>query len=578
MSVLLMKEKLLLKYSNDVKIILVVALCFSAATLGHFLSFPDNQALPIWPLSGVAFAMIMLLGRSSWPGITIGTLMANLLAYWSIESASQSSIILLSGLVAFGQTLEALTGNFLLKLWVADKNPFGRTIDTFQFLFVGLLISMIGASAVTAGLYLTQLLPADQVLENGLNGWVSRVVGILLFTSFILAITHWRINSWSRGKVVEGLAFILCLSGVYFLVMSGPFQTASVRSLPYLLIPFLLWLAFRFDLLAAISITLGASLLALYFTIHDLGPFILGSSDDSMLLLQVYIGVISVSTLVLSATVAERSAVQQDLKKFNANLEAMVQERTKALNEEINSRKNAEANLIKTNDELSKRNTELDNFVYSVSHDLRAPIASILGLINLAKQDKNPEMKAMYLDKMSNSARQQDNFIREILDHSRNSRLEVKREPVRFKDVIDDTFEQLKFATTTGKSVKKIVEVNQENDFYTDHWRLKVVLNNLLSNAIRYRNGRDPVIKINVKVDQHLATVEIADNGRGIASEHLENVCKMFYRATDEGAGSGLGLYIVKETIDKLNGSLHIESEEGKGTTVKIEIPELVSL
>jgi signal transduction histidine kinase len=253
----------------------------------------------------------------------------------------------------------------------------------------------------------------------------------------------------------------------------------------------------------------------------------------------------------------------------------MVQERTRALNEEINTRKTTENELVQTNKELSKRNTELDNFVYSVSHDLRAPIASVLGLINLAKSDKDQAMKRVYLDKIYSSALQQDAFIKEILDQSRNSRLDVKKEEIQFEPLIEETFNQLKFATATGTAVEKIVTVAQSEAFYSDRWRLKVILNNIISNSIRYRNGRDPVIKVDVKIDNHKAIVEIQDNGRGIPKEHIDKVCQMFYRATDEGAGSGLGLYIVKETIQKLQGDIHIESKEGKGTLIKLEIPEL---
>jgi signal transduction histidine kinase len=253
----------------------------------------------------------------------------------------------------------------------------------------------------------------------------------------------------------------------------------------------------------------------------------------------------------------------------------MVQERTRALNEEINTRKDTEEKLVRTNKELSKRNTELDNFVYSVSHDLRAPIASVLGLINLAKKDKETSMKDMYLEMIHKSAMQQDDFIKEILDQSRNSRLEVKREEILFEPLIDETFSQLKFATSTGKSVEKVIQIQQQQPFYSDRWRLKVILNNIISNAIRYRNGKDPVIKVDIVINEHLATLAIQDNGKGIDSDHLPNIYKMFYRATDDGAGSGLGLYIVKEAIDKLNGQIQIESEVGKGTLVRLSIPEI---
>jgi signal transduction histidine kinase len=292
--------------------------------------------------------------------------------------------------------------------------------------------------------------------------------------------------------------------------------------------------------------------------------------------LQIFVAVMSSSTIVLSATVKEREEAQHQLLQFTETLETKIQARTLDLHEEIAIRKLAEEKLQRTNQELSKRNSELDNFVYSVSHDLRAPIASVLGLTNLAKKDESG-MKDVYLDMIHKSAMQQDHFIREILDQSRNSRLEIKREEISFQNMIEDTFTQLKFASPNGQSVTKVVNVKQNKPFFSDRWRLKIMLNNIISNSIRYRNGKDPVVEVNVDVTDDFALVEIQDNGKGIAQEHLGNVCRMFYRATDDGAGSGLGLYIVKETIDKLNGTLKIDSEEGKGTTVRIQIPEVLN-
>jgi signal transduction histidine kinase len=196
-------------------------------------------------------------------------------------------------------------------------------------------------------------------------------------------------------------------------------------------------------------------------------------------------------------------------------------------------------------------------------------------LINLARVDKDVAMKDMYLEMINKSALQQDHFIKEILDQSRNSRLEVKREEILFEPLIEETFNQLKFATSTGKSVERVINIEQDGPFFSDRWRLKVILNNIISNAIRYRNGKDPVIKVNVAINGRLAKLAIEDNGKGIEKEHMPNIYKMFYRATDDGAGSGLGLYIVKEAIDKLNGHINIESEIGKGTTVQLEIPEI---
>jgi signal transduction histidine kinase len=567
--------KLPLKYKLDLKIILVAVLYYLSARLGYYLVFKDTTALPAWPPSGIAFALIILLGRSSWPGITIGALVANVMAFWNNPALPAQTIISVSSFIAIGHTLETLTGNFLVKTWIKDDYPFTRARDTFRFLFVALLMSLIGSLIGTFSLNLNGIVFVSDFVKTWFSWWVGNVVGILLFTPFILSVARKKSFVFHSEKLVEIIVFAVCVLGIFFIVRIDYFNVALIRALPFLLIPFLLWMAFRFELLAAITGVLTLSLISIYSTIADVGPFILSDPYSSMILLQIFVSVISISTIVLSATVTERLKAERDLTQFNENLEARVQERTKALNDEINTRKVTEEKLLRTNQELSKRNTELDNFVYSVSHDLRAPIASVLGLINLAKKDNDVAMKNTYLEKINNSALQQDNFIKEILDQSRNSRLEVKKEEIQFEPLIDETFNQLKFATSTGKSVEKVIQINQTAPFFSDRWRLKVILNNIISNAIRYRNGKDPVIRVNVNVDGHRAMLEVEDNGKGIAKEHLDKVYRMFYRATDDGAGSGLGLYIVKETIDKLKGSIRIDSEIGKGTTVSIEIPEV---
>jgi signal transduction histidine kinase len=568
--------KLALKYTPDLKIVLIAFLFYLSAWLGYSLTFKGTTALPTWPPSGIAFALIILLGRSAWPGIMIGALLANIMAYWNNGTLPVPTVIIVSSLSAIANTVEALVGNFLVKQWIQDDYPFKNTANAFRFLFVTLFMCAIGAGIGVAGLYSNDVITEDQVAQTSLSWWVRNIVGILLFTPFILACAHFVRSKFSAERVLEVGVFLIFAAGVFFLMQLKYFNPTLERAMPFLVLPFLLWIAFRFELVTAMAGMLLISLVSIYITIKNLGPFVLANPSNSMLLLQIYIGVTSVSTIVLSATVKERMEAQRKLLHFTETLEEKIQERTKALNDEISTRKQAESKLQQTNTELSKRNTELDNFVYSVSHDLRAPIASVLGLINLAKKDSDVAMKDVYLDMINSSAKQQDHFIKEILDQSRNSRLDLKREEVFFQPMIEETFNQLRYATTTDTSVEKIVSVRQEKPFYCDRWRLKVILNNIISNSIRYRNGKSPVIKVNVEVDNQGAHLAIEDNGKGIPQEHLKNVCKMFYRATDDGAGSGLGLYIVKEAIDKLNGSIDIDSEVGKGTLVKMEIPEVV--
>ena len=575
MSGLIFNRKLWIKDSLDAQIIAVAILYYLAARLGYLFAFDNTNSMPAWPPSGIAFALIIMLGRQTWPGIAIGCLIANIMAFWTSGDISTQKVILISSLITVCNTFEALAGNYLVKNWIKSDFPFRSTRNAFRFLFVSMSMCLIAASIATWGLYINNLVDSSKILRTGFSWWIGNVVGILLFTPFVVSLTQKTTLRIPVKKMTEVGFLVLSLLGIYFLMHVEILFPALQRALPFLVLPFLLWLAFRFDLIVAITGILITSLVSIHFTIREQGPFHLGDPYNSILLLQIFIGVMSISIIILSATVKERLEVQKKLLVFNENLEAMVLERTRALEEEIATRKQAEEKIHRTNQELSKRNTELDNFVYSVSHDLRAPIASVLGLVNLAKKDIDIHMKDMYLDMIQKSSLQQDLFIKEILDQSRNSRLEVQREEIVFQSLIEETFTQLKFATNAVQNVEKVILVNQHQPFFSDRWRLKVILNNIISNAIRYRNGRDPVIKINVDINGNAATLAIEDNGKGIEKDHLPNIYKMFYRATDDGAGSGLGLYIVKEAVEKLNGNIDIESEVGKGTLVKLQIPAL---
>ena len=569
-----MISKLSLKYKPDLTIIGVALLYYLSARLGYFFAFEDSTTLPAWPPSGIGFALVILLGRAAWPGITIGSLVANIMAYWNDPRLPAQTIVSISTIVAIGHTLEAVSGNHLLHRWIKNKYPFSNPRLTFRFFFTTMIMCVVGSGIGVAALYINGVDLNIGLTRTCFSWWLGSLVGVLLFTPLILA-AAWKMPVVMHAeKAIEVGIFIFLIGGISLLLQVDYLNPTMVRAIPFLTIPFLLWLAFRFELVIALIGVLTVSLFTIYITTSGTGPFVLNTAYNSMLLLQIFIGVMSVSTIVVSSTVRERRDVQLEMEKFNENLEFMVSERTKALNEEIDTRKEAEARIFLANQELSKRNTELDHFVYSVSHDLRAPIASVLGLINLAKKEHDADMKDMYLDMIHKTAMQQDDFIKEILDQSRNTRLEVTRDEIHFEPLIDETFAQLRHMTNTGQ-VHKIVEVHQEGPFYTDRWRLKVILNNVISNSIRYRNGKDPVIKVIAKIKDNRVTLAIEDNGKGIEKEHLPNIYKMFYRGTDDGAGSGLGLYIVKEAVDKLNGRVHIESEVGRGTVITFDIPEL---
>lgn len=239
---------------------------------------------------------------------------------------------------------------------------------------------------------------------------------------------------------------------------------------------------------------------------------------------------------------------------------------------DISQLKKAEKQLKNQNEKLKKLNAELDRFVYSASHDLRAPLASLLGLIDLSKREPLNATLKEYLNLMDKSIVKLDGFISDITDYSRNLRLKEATQKVNFKNLSNEIYSSLVYMSSDN--INFSVSVKGKYDFYSDIDRLKLVLSNLISNSIRYRSSRKkPFVKINVEKKKDKAIIKVIDNGIGIEKKYQKKVFEMFFRANDQNTGSGLGLFIVKETTDKLRGKIKLESMVGKGSTFTLEIP-----
>jgi signal transduction histidine kinase len=226
--------------------------------------------------------------------------------------------------------------------------------------------------------------------------------------------------------------------------------------------------------------------------------------------------------------------------------------------------------------ELKKVNFELDNFVYHTSHDLRSPLLSILGLINICKNETSLESVMTYFDLIERSIKRLDALVINLLTLSRNSRVDDKTQLIDLKRLVNEAVEILNLNKPQNLTIE--VEVKQTYEFISDPTRINIILNNLISNAIKYQNPSEeaPFVKIKATVDQHEAFIEIQDNGMGIRPESHAKIFTMFYRATDQGQGSGLGLYIVKNVLDKLKGQISFTSAIRRGTTFSIRIPNLI--
>lgn len=232
--------------------------------------------------------------------------------------------------------------------------------------------------------------------------------------------------------------------------------------------------------------------------------------------------------------------------------------------------------LLKSNEDLRKSNKELDRFVYSVSHDLRAPLSSMLGVVGLFEMETEDPSMLRNVNMLKSSIHKLDGFIMDILDYSRNARLEVEHQEIDFAHLLTDVSGNLKFmGDNDRRSVDIRTEVLGGNGFYSDKSRIGVILNNLISNSIRYQHPEvtHPFVEIKVTVSESEAEILVKDNGIGIAEENQEKVFNMFYRVSNKSVGSGLGLYIVKEAVEKLRGEIGLRSEPGKGSEFNVRLP-----
>lgn len=235
-----------------------------------------------------------------------------------------------------------------------------------------------------------------------------------------------------------------------------------------------------------------------------------------------------------------------------------------------------ERKIKEQNQKLIKVNRELDQFVYCTSHDLRAPLVSMKGLINIAKMEDTQEKRAYYFDLMINSINKLDGFIKDIMGYSKNARSMLKREEIDFQKLLEETIHGLQFAPES-KKIESRIDIDIDGAFHSDPTRLEMIFNNVVSNAFRYsdHDKDNPYVSVRIRGNSSKIEVQICDNGIGIPEKSMDKIFHMFYRGTKKSEGSGIGLYIVKEAVEKVGGTIGVKSEEGKGTCFSIELPEV---
>jgi two-component system sensor histidine kinase/response regulator len=230
--------------------------------------------------------------------------------------------------------------------------------------------------------------------------------------------------------------------------------------------------------------------------------------------------------------------------------------------------------IITKNKELEIANSELEKFVYSASHDLRAPLVSIKGIINVARMEQLDPKATQYLDMIERSTNKLNDFVSNIINYYQNNQSDELQEEINFTTLAEEIFSRYEHYEGAER-IEFRKDITQTSPFKSDEHRIRMVLNNLISNAIKFSDLKKSQCLIDLQIIQNKekALIKVADNGVGISPDVLPGIFEMFHSGANKNIGSGIGLYIARQAVRKLNGNISASSEQGKGTRFTFEIP-----
>lgn len=262
--------------------------------------------------------------------------------------------------------------------------------------------------------------------------------------------------------------------------------------------------------------------------------------------------------------------VQQEA---NERLEQKVKERTQELSsayEELHS-------MLETNKEqtrvIENKNAELDAFFYRISHDLRGPISSLLGLTYLAKQEISDPQAKEYIDRQHEQVGRLSHIITGLINLTKLNQSDLQKEAIHFDKLIDEcihSFQEL----PNFKLIAFKKEIQPDLRYQSEWILMNAILQNLIENGIKYSRKESPFVIIRVYEEGEQLVMQVSDNGQGIHHDHQAKIFEMFYRASNRANGTGLGLYILKRSVDRLGGSIELESKVDEGSTFTVRIPK----
>jgi signal transduction histidine kinase/FixJ family two-component response regulator len=568
---------------NKVLLLFAIALIYYiTAKLGQYLAIPPGFITPVYPPSGIALAAMLLMGYRVWWGIWLAAVVAAAWPLWA--NTGIFSMSLAAGLgIATGSVLQAAVGAFLIQRFIGGPHQiFSKASNITQFTGIELISCMVSPTFGATTMYLCGFIAGKNYAISWLTFWLGDAIGVLVMVPLLLLwIGHW----FSLDRPTAPHSLRLSPEAVIWallLLAVGTVAFGFGYPVEYLLIPLLVWSAFRSEQrFTAIAIFLVTAF-AIAGAIRGTSSFNRSTLNESLLLLQAFIGTVTVTTLVLSAVVLEREQVKARLERVNEELEFKVEERTAALKQ---SKELAEV--------ASRAKSE---FLANMSHELRTPLNGILGYAQILNRSQSwGEKERKGIDIIYQCGSHLLTLINDVLDISKIEarRLELDPQAVHLPAVLQGVAEIVSIrAKQKGIDFVYLPDAHLPEGVEVDEKRLRQVLINLLGNAVKFTEqgqvtfsvsqiGPPPAAGHQPEAQQaypaqvaHLR-FQIEDTGIGMSPEVLDKIFQPFEQVSDakrNAEGTGLGLAISQNIAQLMGSQIQVQSQLGVGSTFTFDV------
>ncbi|MBD2446419.1 MASE1 domain-containing protein [Nostoc sp. FACHB-152] len=536
----------------------------------------ENGSAAIWPSAGLFLASFLLLGYRIWPVIFFGDIIAEYVHLYPND-------LLASSLISVWDTVDSLVASFLINRLIKHRNILERSGDTFKFLVLLVPTPVVGTTLAATTLCLRNITPWTAYAELWRSWFTALIGGALVVTPMLLT---WFQKSGkqerlNRDKIIELALLLLSLITISRITF---WQGYPVE---YMIVPLLIWSAFRFGQRESTLLVVIVSAIAVFTTARGVGAFAkLGSVNQSLLLLQSFIGVVAITTFILCAVINENRKAQATLKRTNDDLEQRVQERTQQLSQALET---ADAAKVAA-DSANKAKSE---FLANMSHELRTPLNGILGYAQILRRSEPLTEPGFHgIDIIYQCGSHLLTLINDVLDLSKIEAQKMELHPIEFHfpSFLEGVTEICRIrAEQKGISFIYQGDARLPVGVRADEKRLRQVLINLLGNAIKFTDKGSVVFRITsqpvVNQAQEQSAIykirfEVEDTGVGMAKEQVEKIFLPFEQVGDikkQAEGTGLGLAISSKIVSLMNSQIEVQSELGKGTSFwfEVELPNV---